>query len=78
MNRKIDGLGRVVLPKEIRTQLGIQTNDMLNIELKGNKIIITKDFDAFDNYLSTLISDCENTQLGRFLSDVRDEYRKGR
>ena len=42
MNRKIDTLGRIVLPKEMRTQLDIKENDPLNIELQDNKIIITK------------------------------------
>ena len=42
MNRKIDTLGRIVLPKEMRTQLNIKENDPLNIELQDNKIIITK------------------------------------
>ena len=42
MNRKIDDLGRIVLPKEMRRQLDIKENDPLNIELQDNKIIITK------------------------------------
>ena len=42
MNRKIDDLGRIVLPKEMRTQLDIKENDPLNLELQDNKIIITK------------------------------------
>ena len=42
MNRKIDDLGRIALPKEMRRQLDIKENDPLNIELQDNKIIITK------------------------------------
>ena len=42
MNRKIDDLGRILLPKEMRRQLDIKENDPLNIELQDNKIIITK------------------------------------
>ena len=42
MNRNIDTLGRLVIPKEMRTQLDIKENDPLNIELQDNKIIITK------------------------------------
>lgn len=41
MNRKIDDLGRLVIPKEMRKQLGIKNNDSVNIECTGNKIIIT-------------------------------------
>ena len=42
MNRNIDTLGRIVIPKEMRKQLYIKENDPLNIELQDNKIIITK------------------------------------
>ena len=42
MNRNIDTLGRIVIPKEMRKQLDIKENDPLNIELQDNKIIITK------------------------------------
>lgn len=41
MKRKIDELGRFVIPKEIRKELGIKYNDLINIECTGNKIIIT-------------------------------------
>lgn len=42
MNRNIDKLGRIVIPKEMRKQLGISNNDPVNIECIENKIIITK------------------------------------
>jgi AbrB family looped-hinge helix DNA binding protein len=42
MNRKIDRLGRLVIPKEMRDELGIKNGDKVKIELKGNKIIVTK------------------------------------
>lgn len=42
MNRNIDNLGRLVIPKEMRKQLDITEYDPLNIELQDNKIIITK------------------------------------
>ena len=41
MNRKIDELGRLVVPKEMRKKLGINSNDPVNIECTGDKIIIT-------------------------------------
>ncbi|MBP3920817.1 MAG: AbrB/MazE/SpoVT family DNA-binding domain-containing protein [Bacilli bacterium] len=41
MNRKIDDLGRLVIPKEMRNKLGIKDNDPVNIECIENKIIIT-------------------------------------
>lgn len=41
MNRKIDDLGRLVIPKEMRNKLEIKDNDPVNIECIENKIIIT-------------------------------------
>lgn len=39
--RKIDGLGRVTIPKSIRKQAKIQQNDVLKIEFSQGKIIMT-------------------------------------
>lgn len=41
MLKKIDDLGRVVLPVSYRNELGIEPNQELDIEKVGNKIIIT-------------------------------------
>lgn len=41
MNRTIDDLGRIVLPAEMRRELGIEPNQELKIELIGNKIMIS-------------------------------------
>ena len=40
--RRIDDLGRVVIPKSIREILGIQDGDSLGIATEGNKIILKK------------------------------------
>ncbi|WP_019636152.1 AbrB/MazE/SpoVT family DNA-binding domain-containing protein [Paenibacillus fonticola] len=40
--RKIDNLGRVVLPKELRETLGIAEQDPLEIFVDGDKIILRK------------------------------------
>lgn len=40
--RNIDELGRVVVPKEIRTQMGIANTDPVEIYVEGDKIIMTK------------------------------------
>ena len=41
MNRHIDNNGRLVIPIEFRQQLGLENGDLVNMQLKGNKIIIT-------------------------------------
>lgn len=40
--RKVDELGRVVLPKELRTTLDIAQKDPLEIYIDGNSIILKK------------------------------------
>ena len=40
--RRIDDLGRVVIPKEIRRQLRIKEGDPLEIFLEGNKVCFEK------------------------------------
>jgi len=40
--RKLDDLGRVVIPKEMRRALDIREGEGLAINLEGNGVIITK------------------------------------
>ena len=40
--KKIDNLGRIVIPKSIRKELNIKENDELNFSIRGKSIIITK------------------------------------
>ncbi len=42
MVRKVDELGRIVLPIEIRRTLDIEEKDALEIYVEGNKIILSK------------------------------------
>jgi transcriptional pleiotropic regulator of transition state genes len=42
MVRKIDELGRIVLPIEIRNTMDIQKGDSLEIFVESDKIILTK------------------------------------
>ena len=44
MIRKIDNLGRIVIPKEIRKELNIKDYDELKITTDGKQVIITKAF----------------------------------
>lgn len=45
MVRKVDGLGRVVLPIELRRTMGIDEKDSLEIFVNGEQIIL-KEFRA--------------------------------
>ncbi len=42
MTRPVDELGRVVIPKEIRNNLGIDVKDRLEILLEGDAIVLKK------------------------------------
>ena len=42
MVRKIDELGRIVIPIEIRNTLDIESRDSLEIFTEGDRIILTK------------------------------------
>jgi len=46
ITRAIDKLGRVVLPKEMRNQLGWNTNDSLYVHILDNSIILIKSTSA--------------------------------
>ena len=47
MNRKIDSMGRIVIPMEIRKQLDIKDNDEIVIYPLNGKIIIAKASNLF-------------------------------
>ena len=48
MTRRIDELGRLVIPKEIRKNLKIKDNDQVEINVIDNKIILNK-FESMDS-----------------------------
>lgn len=49
INKKIDNLGRIVIPKEIRKKLHIIENENLDITLENDKVIIKKTSDDLYN-----------------------------
>lgn len=40
--RKIDELGRIVLPKELRLSLGINEGDQMEIYVEGDSVLLRK------------------------------------
>lgn len=42
IRRKIDGLGRVVIPKGLRDQMGLVDGDMLSMEWDGEELHVRK------------------------------------
>ena len=53
--RKIDDLGRIVLPKELRKSLNINSGDDLQISI-DNDIIILEKYSRLDNFEESIIS----------------------
>ena len=58
MVRKVDGLGRIVLPIEMRRGLGLKENSPVDIKQEDGKIIITNPV---------------NTSLKEYVIENRDE-----
>lgn len=61
--KKIDELGRIVIPKDIRKSLSIKTNDSLEIGIVGNAINIEKNvsiknYDVLAKRYAELFSKC--------------------
>ena len=44
--RRIDDLGRIVLPMELRRTLGIRVKDPLSISVDGERIVLEKHHDG--------------------------------
>ena len=40
--RRLDPLGRIVLPVELRRELGFETKDSIEVYIKGEYIVLTK------------------------------------
>lgn len=82
--RRIDELGRVVLPKEIRRKLDIKTGDKVEIYFEDNEIRLVKPgIDWIVNYINEIeviaanisyLSRSEYGQLCSILSKLRASY----
>lgn len=69
ISRKIDELGRIVIPKEIRNNLNINVNDELEIYVNDNKIILEK-YSKLDNikgFIKNLIKNIKDVNEMKIL-----------
>lgn len=62
--RRIDDLGRIVIPKEIRRSLAIKEGDPLEISLENNKICLERYQTGNIDVLNTVI---ENIRYDEYL-----------
>ena len=83
ITRRIDDLGRIVIPKEIRKNLKIRDSDELEINVIDNKIVLKK----YDSLKKDNVITCLLYTIGRHLNKnvlytsrekVIDAYLKGK
>ena len=61
--RRVDDLGRVVIPKEVRRSLNIKEGDPLELSLDGNKIV-------FELYFPTY---CHEEHIKRLIEMLKQD-----
>lgn len=76
MVRKVDELGRITLPKELRRMLGIENGDPAEIFIDGDQIILKKYKPNMACAVSGEVSDDNLVLLGGKLVLSLDEAKK--
>lgn len=73
--KRIDELGRIVIPKDIRKRLSIKTNDTLEIGMDGDKIVLNKRIaiKEYNDYVKTLLIILTNYSGIKFLATNRED-----
>lgn len=73
--KRIDELGRIVIPKDIRKRLSIKTNDTLEIGMDGDKIVLNKRIaiKEYNDYVRTLLTILTNYSGIKFLATNRED-----
>ena len=75
ITRRIDDLGRIVIPKEIRKNLKIKENEVLEIFIENENIILKKysSFNDMENLLNNYVEVLEDITLNNVLITNRDK-----
>lgn len=77
--RRIDDLGRVVIPKEIRRTLGLHEGDPMEIFLDNDKGVIFKRYGGkLDDDMITLADSLDNEDMLEFADEMRKMVHKYR
>ncbi len=73
--RKIDDLGRIVLPKELRKTLNINSGDDFQIEINNEKIILEKysRLESYEELIFKIISSFSHTTNCSFYFVINDK-----
>ena len=72
--RKIDDLGRIVLPKELRSSMNINSGDDFEITIDNNKIILEKisKLDSFEDIIKKYINCFYVIDKSKFFITIND------
>ena len=54
--RKIDALGRIVVPKDVRISLNLNVNDDVEIEVEDDKVVIKKSNEQHKSVISSVMN----------------------
>lgn len=75
MQRKLDVLGRVVIPAEIRKALGLKTGSVLSIAVDGDRIVLSSGSEAcvFCGGVEELVEHRARLVCGRCRHDLRPD-----
>lgn len=66
---KVDHMGRVYLPSEIRNELGIREGTIINMETRGEEMVLKKG--------KPIVEECYGlVKVKRQIDDVDEELRK--
>lgn len=81
ITRRLDGLGRIVLPKELRKQLRWEEKDALEIYVNGDDVVLRKyegenDVQNAHNALVMLVEQIEDEQQLALLNEIRKGLRR--
>ncbi len=66
--RRLDDLGRISLPKNVREMLTLQDGDPIEISVQGNKVVLEK-YNSFEGYVNELKNMCKRATSDTNISD---------
>lgn len=75
--KKIDDLGRIVIPKDIRKMLFIQDGEMLNVSVSEKGVLISKmemSEDIVSSLTQTLYRICKAQDMSQVQKDTVTQY----
>ena len=74
ITRHVLGKGQVVIPKDLRETLGINTGDVVQIELEEEHLIIRKAIDPVDVFREVSSSSGSKITMKEIKKELEDRY----